>query len=259
MSKPVVDVSTWQKIIDYKKMAPAIQGAIIRAGFTGSSTKSLHEDELFFRHYDGFYRANVPVGVYWYSRAVNTAEGRAEAEFVLNMIRPLSLLLPVFIDVEDMTYQDRATKTALTDAVTAFCLTIEQAGYYVGIYASSSWFRTKFDLKRIERFDKWVAHYHVDKPNVPADFKYGLHQYTSSGSLPGYTGMIDLNHVFKDYPFIIQKAGLNGWPKGDKIPEPTPIELAAMQLNLADEHMAKAMDHLENARYLMGWKGVEEE
>ena len=38
--------------------------------------------------------------------------------------------------------------------------------------------------------------------------KHGMWQYTSKGSVPGVSGVVDLNHAYKDYPGIIKRAGL---------------------------------------------------
>ena len=81
------------------------------------------------------------------------------------------------------------------------CLMFEEAGYYAAIYASKSWFDTKLNSSRLNRFDKWIAWW-----NKGASFDkniYGLWQYTSSGSVNGISGNVDMNEAYKDYPSII--------------------------------------------------------
>ena len=36
----------------------------------------------------------------------------------------------------------------------------------------------------------------------------GMWQYSSKGKVAGVSGVVDMNHVYKDYPSIITKAGL---------------------------------------------------
>lgn len=77
----------------------------------------------------------------------------------------------------------------------------EEAGYYAAIYASKSWFDTKLNSSRLNRFDKWIAWW-----NKGASFDkniYGLWQYTSTGSVNGISGNVDMNEAYKDYPSII--------------------------------------------------------
>lgn len=59
----------------------------------------------------------------------------------------------VFIDTEDEYHQRPSGKKAITDALVAFCETIEHVGYYAGIYSSSYWCQ---HLTELERY--WSAH-----------------------------------------------------------------------------------------------------
>ncbi|MGN0708431.1 MAG: endolysin, partial [Faecalibacterium sp.] len=58
----------------------------------------------------------------------------------------------------------------------------------------------------LKPFDVWLADYTGKTPTV--NFKYGMHQYTSKGTVPGISGGVDLSRAFKDYPAIIKRAGL---------------------------------------------------
>ena len=50
-----------------------------------------------------------------------------------------------------------------------------------------------------------IADYRGKRPSR----KHGIWQYTSEGTVPGITGDVDLNHAYKNYPAIIQRAGLS--------------------------------------------------
>ena len=108
-----------------------------------------------------------------------------------------------------MYHQKGAGKKNLTDALVGFCETIEEAGYYAGIYASSYWFEQYTDLTRLTPYDLWIASWSNKRPSL----RHGMWQYTSKGRLAGYGGDLDLNYDYKDYPAIIKAAGLNGFPK----------------------------------------------
>lgn len=203
-----VDISTWQNPgdINYDQLSKEIDFAILRVGFTGYGTgESLHKDEDFETHYKELHQRGVPIGVYWYSCANTASRGVREARKCLEFIKGKTLLYPVFIDVEDSHHQKPSSKKELTDAVIAFCETIENAGYYAGIYASSSWFSSEMDYTRLAPYDLWVAQWSQSEPSI----RKGIWQYTSKGKLSGYSGNLDLNYAYKDYPKIIQEAGLN--------------------------------------------------
>lgn len=204
-----IDISTFQKphLINYDLVASQIEFVILRCGFTGSARKSLEIDSEFERHYSEFAKRKVPIGVYWYSRAVNYDEGVAEATKVIELIKDKKIEYPVFWDTEDNVYQRPSSKQAVTDAAQGFCVTIEKAGYFVSIYASTSWLNTSLDMEQLKQYDVWVAHYGVLMPSYRG--RFGIWQYTDKGRLKGYNGDLDLNRAYRDYKTIISNAGLN--------------------------------------------------
>ena len=94
---------------------------------------------MFETYYKNAKAVGLPVGVYYYSRAVTIKEGIDEANFVLKNLEGKQLEYPVYIDVEDEYYQAKVSKDVLSEAVKAFCEQIEAKNYYVGIYASLNW------------------------------------------------------------------------------------------------------------------------
>lgn len=216
-----IDVSTHQGTINWDKVkADGIQFAIIRAGFTGyGKAKSKQKDDQFENNYAGAKRVGIPVGVYWYSCAVTEEEARQEADLMLEYIKGKQLEFPVYIDTEDNhdtskyspTSQATIGKNALTKVVKAFCERIENAGYYVGIYASSSWFNDRLNDDELSAYDHWIAQWSSTEPSKA----HGVWQYTSSGSVNGISGNVDMNYAMKDYAEIMKKNGLNGFSEGE--------------------------------------------
>lgn len=215
MAKPVIDISAYQhsRDIDYDTLSAAISGAILRVGFTGYGTgNSYYKDDEFENHYRELKKRGVPIGAYWYSCADTVAEGTAEANACYEVgLKGKTFELPIYWDTEDNHHQRPASSETLTTTGRAFCKRLEALGYYVGIYASSSWLYTELNMAALADIDVWVAHYGVSKPSYTG--AYGMWQYTSTGRIPGYNGVLDLNVMYQDYPTIIKKAGLNGFSK----------------------------------------------
>lgn len=205
----ILDISRYQDPddVDFDELAQHISGVILRAGFTGWGEKTLHEDPTFDRYYEEFTKRGIPVGAYWFSCAQNEADGKKEAQKMLEIIRGKKLELPLFWDTESEERQREVPKQQLTNAGISFLETIEDVGYYVGIYASASWLVEKLDMSRLSDYDVWVAHYGVSKPAYSGD--YDMWQFTSSYRLPGYNGNLDASWCYVDYPSIIRRAGLN--------------------------------------------------
>ena len=193
-AKVGIDVSKWNKEIDWDKVKNAgVQFAIIRAGYRGSVTGSLVEDPMFVANMKGAEAAGIPVGVYFFTQAVDEKEAVEEASAVIELIRDYRLTYPVFIDTEGAGGNGRAdgldeeTRTLVCEA---FCRTIENAGYTAGVYASRNWYNNNLQTARLENYHIWLAEYR----GVPLyQGYYKTWQYTSKGQVDGIEGNVDMN------------------------------------------------------------------
>lgn len=193
-SKFGIDVSKWNKEIDWKKVKEAgVDYAIIRCGYRGASTGSLVEDPYFATNIQKATEAGVKVGLYFFTQATNEVEAVEEASMVIMLCNEYRLTYPIFIDTEGAGGNGRAdaldkeTRTAVCEA---FCETIEDAGYTGGVYASKNWLLKKVDAGRLDKYVIWLAEY-KSTPSYEGDFH--IWQYTSSGSINGINGRVDLN------------------------------------------------------------------
>ena len=203
-SKPSIkikgmDISAWQDKISkagFKKAkAAGIKFVILRIGYTGSSSKRPAIDSVFENNYKNAIAAGLPVGVYYYSLATNTALAQAEADFVIKNLKGKTITYPVYIDVEDTTYQSKCSRSTLASVCNTFCKAINAAGYTAGVYASLSWFNNKIGNITVSH-TKWVAQY-----NSTCDYKgaYDMWQYSSSKSVPGIANRVDVNWCYKNF------------------------------------------------------------
>lgn len=207
MSKMGIDVSRWQGNIDWCKASKKIAFAIVKVG---GSDGGLYKDSKFFNNYYGCKAHNVPVGAYFFMGCdCNTSDkGKNLAVNFLNMIKGLQFEYPVYLDVEGTNICER---DGVTDAVYAFCDTVEKAGYYCGIYGSDvSTFRDRLNLDALSRFDKWVARYPLSSKCTVVK-SMGMRQYSSSGIIDGIAGKVDLDEAYYDFPTIIKNKHLNGF------------------------------------------------
>ena len=193
-SKVGIDVSKWNGEIDWDKVKNAgVEFSIIRAGYRGSVTGSLVVDPRFAENMRGAATSGIPVGVYFFTQAVNEVEAVEEASAVLELIREYNLEYPVFIDTEGAGGNGRAdgldvdTRTRVCEA---FCRTITNAGYTAGVYASRNWYNNNLHTENLEQYCIWLAEYR----SVPVyQGYYQMWQYTSKGSIDGIEGNVDMN------------------------------------------------------------------
>lgn len=177
---------------------------MIRTGY-GSKNRTKQEDKQVYNNVKKCIKYGKPFGYYHYSYATTKKLAEDEADFCLSIVDKVSNqgnrpLYPIAYDIEDKKL-DKLTIAQRTDLCIAFCDKIEKAGYYAVIYASRNYFRQKLDLKRLERFDKWVADWtKTTDETLQKSVPCGMRQYTVDRSKN-----IDKNIAFKDYPTIIKK------------------------------------------------------
>lgn len=205
-----IDISTWQgkiSVDNFKKAkASGIEYVILRIGYTGSSSKTPTIDSTFENNYKNALSAGLKIGAYYYSLAINATMAKKEANFCINKLKNKKISYPVYIDMEDNTYQSKCSKATLASVCNSFCNTIRNAGYLSGVYANLNWFNNKIGTITAEH-TKWVAQY-----NKTCNYKgaYDMWQYTSSENVPGIAKHTDVSWCYKDFskvakPTIVTK------------------------------------------------------
>jgi len=104
--------------------------------------------------------------------------------------------MPLVYDWEYMGPNNRTSKVdtqTLTDMATAFCETIEAAGYQPMIYFGRNQSQNMMNLGQLREYPFWLAMYTtiMDYP-----YKLQMWQYTETGSVPGIGGNVDRNIWF---------------------------------------------------------------
>lgn len=223
---PIMDVSRWQKRIDWDKVKASglVSGVMLRALGNSAEDKPSkpYIDPYFARNYAECQRLGIPCGVYYYCKAVNTAEADAELALLRKVLTGKTVQLPVAVDIEDSYVQAPLSKQTLTDIAAHALAAIEQMGFYAMLYTGLYFGKTNLYMggAALKKYDVWLARYTKDKTktkpeNKPkTDFAFGMWQYTSDGTIPGVGNGVDLSHAYKDYAAIIAKKGLDRLREG---------------------------------------------
>lgn len=189
-----IDVSKWNGEIDWEVVkAEGVDFAIIRCGYRGSSSGWLIEDPYFYKNLEGARKAGIKVGVYFFTQATDLVEAVEEASMVVSLLGDTEPEYPVFIDTEGAGGNGRAdsldagTRTAV---VNAFCQTIQNAGLDAGVYASRNWYLNNLNIEELNDQKIWLAEY---RQTPEYEGSYDMWQYTSSGTVAGIEGRVDLN------------------------------------------------------------------
>lgn len=187
-----IDVSVYQGEIDWEKVAPQIEFAILRAGY---GMFEFQKDSQFERNYLECKRLGIPVGVYHYSYAKTESQAKREAEVMLKWLEGKKLDLPVYFDIEDKSQQGLG-KDLLTKMCISYCTVIENAGFWAGIYANKYWFSSILNSEELgKRYTCWVAQYNTE---CTYKGKYDIWQKSSSGKINGINGNVDIDIMYRD-------------------------------------------------------------
>ena len=189
MAKRVIDVSKHQGEVDWEKVKNHIDGAILRCGY-GMDLRE-QDDKQFLRNVAECERLNIPYGVYLYSYATSDAQANSEAEHILRLIKGKKLSLPVYLDVEEETPEHRKYAPRACEIVGDI---ITKTGYTFGVYANLNWWKNY--LKGVDKYTRWIAQYN-NKCTYTG--KYDMWQYSSSGSVEGINGRVDMNECYLDF------------------------------------------------------------
>lgn len=159
--------------------------------------------------------AGIPWGAYHFSYATTRNGGIQEAKHMLRLLGGRKPLYGVWFDME----ANSTLGGDLPGAAEGFCETMEAAGLYVGVYASTSWWQHYLTSPVFDKYDKWVAQYYKE---CQYDGPYGMWQYTNSWVIGGRN--FDGNWAYKDYPSIIKAMN------GEKEPEKEEPELTEAEV-----------------------------
>lgn len=190
----IIDVSIHNGSINWAKVkAAGVTGAIIRCGY-GRDLKR-QDDARFTANIEGAIAQGLRVGVYIYSYAKTIESAKSEAAHVLRLIEPYKtkISLPIYYDLEEPGTERGAKERAIV-----FGDIVEKAGYWVGVYASLSWFTTH--LSGLDRFTKWVAAWgkNTGTPGTKPAIACDLWQYTSNARVNGINGRVDASELLND-------------------------------------------------------------
>lgn len=195
-----IDISTYQKNVDYKKLKDAgVQFAILKI-----INKSLTPDSQFETHYAGCSAYGIDLSCYNYSYATSVEQARQAANAVINVLNGRKM--PVYLDVEDNV--QKGLGGYLADIINAYQEVIERAGLTFGIYTGMSFYNTYLlPYKSNIKCENWhIARYYKGYNQMLFDddpdetYKPSMlttsWQYTSSGIVDGINGRVDLDVMY---------------------------------------------------------------
>lgn len=206
-----IDVAKYQGIIDWKKVAESgVDFAMIRVGYRTMESGDIKEDEMAQYNMQEATANGIKIGVYFFSTAITEEEARREAEWVADYIADYSITYPVAYDCEGFNKQTNRhyslTKKERTELAKVFMDRIYEFGYTPMFYGAKNELSDdlKWETSKLEKHYKiWVSQYaNIEKTDYAGEFC--MWQCSSTGSVPGIEGDVDLNIAYFDYEKVAE-------------------------------------------------------
>lgn len=197
-TKKGIDVSVWNGTINWVKVKPQIDFAILRAGYGKLASQ---KDKQFDNNYNGCKQNKIPVGAYWYNYAKTVTDAQAEARACIEVLKGKNFDYPIWYDIEENSVFTTG-KANVSKIAETFCEMLKAAGYKVGIYSSYYTFKTYFTDEVKNKYDIWLAHVGnngaaLSSTNYPGHKE--MWQYSWKGRFDGINGDVDTDYCYKDY------------------------------------------------------------
>ena len=97
------------------------------------------------------------------------------------------------MDLEDDSILQNCSQDDILRHAILFCNRIKEAGYTPGVYANYNWWTNYLTAADYDGWDRWIARY---ASSTGYTKEYSMWQYTSSGSVSGISGNVDLNYWY---------------------------------------------------------------
>lgn len=198
-----VDISKDNDYIDFVKLKKAgCDFVMIRVGARGYETGALSLDDYFKDNLKRATDADLDVGLYFLSEAINEAEAVEEANYIIDNIGEYEISYPIAFVMKyasnDKSRIDSVSKNNKSMIARAFLNTVKKSGYKAILYGDKAWLIKHVDLsKLISDFDIWYSEPGASLPDFP--YKFAMWQYDRKGTIDGISGYVNFNICFLDY------------------------------------------------------------
>lgn len=195
-----IDVSAHQGHVDWPKVAASgVKGAVIRAGYGDDITQ---QDTQFAANIKGAIAAGLKVSIYWFSYADSVTDAQKEFAVCRQIIAPYRgeiLFVAYDYEYDSAKYYKKIHGAAPSNALinqmaNAFLNAAKADGWETVLYTNNDYRKNVFSAATLAAWFIWLADY-----SGGPDATCTIQQTSSTGNVPGISGSVDMNTLFKDY------------------------------------------------------------
>lgn len=227
-----LDISFWQpkvENIDWEKLSKTVDFLILRVSDQDyNDFEIIKEDSNFQNYYNKCMEYNIPVGVYYVTRATTVEEAELEAKLVSERLAGLNITYPVYMDFEnevgtnsEKEFQEIKNNGSLSQILTIESQIIENSGFIFGVYSNQTTFASMVEITPdnfMNNFSLWLANYNnFNYDNIQdsgpihtvleEEYKLGMKQVSNSvdGKELGINSEVDYNLCYVDFENGVEK------------------------------------------------------
>ena len=188
-----IDVSKWQKDIDFDKLEQQnVEFIFIKIAGQREIDGEITLDPKFKENIEEANKRNIKVGLYFYSYAKTPNEAKKQAQYIVKKIKKYKVELPIAFDWENWTEYNsfNLSFNSLNNIAAAFIEEIEKNGYESLLYTSEYYLDTIWFAQDYNNV--WVAKY----GDLEYRDNYKLWQLCSDGKIDGIDAYIDIDVMY---------------------------------------------------------------
>lgn len=191
-----IDLSYANKVTDWSKVKEQVDFVILRAGYGKNNM-----DQNLVPYAAKCKELGIRLWMYWFSYAYTSDMAAKEALYCIEQAEKRGMekggRIAFDFEYDSVRYAQskdiNVTKNLVMAMTMAFCKEVEKAGYIPVVYTNKDYGNRYFDMAQIKAlgYEIWYAYYNkeLDRNDV------ALWQYTSSGSVEGISGNVDMNYL----------------------------------------------------------------
>lgn len=195
-----VDISTHNGSVNFEELKKSVSFVICRAGY-GKENNQV--DSAFYRNVQGCQASNIPMAVYWYSYADTIEHSLQEANTCYNIIKNVKNIQFVAYDMEDKIQVNLNNPELTANMANTFLDFFKSKGYKTKFYSYQSFINNSINLNTVKAHSHglWLAYYNGNPNTANHSNVADIWQYSSSGSVSGITGRVDMNVCYNNALF----------------------------------------------------------
>ena len=205
------DISVYQGVVDFKRVRDAgCKMVALRVGYGKNNI-----DQRFIPNAQACYNLKIPTMGYWFMYPLTIQMAEKEADYACDQMEKFFKRTLIAADFEydsrryGRTQGVEIDKPLATKMVIAFMKRVKARGHIPVLYANRDYMLNYFDMEQIAaevgEFYIWYARYNLAAlPAAEVDIP-DIWQYTSSGSLPGVNGRVDMNRFYVDLTTLCER------------------------------------------------------